>query len=80
MKAIISIGYRSYVVDADEALAVLKVLAEAERYDSKWNENTKGNSYHVWTEENKGSDAGSMRLITDNHYRIAKLADEPAKG
>lgn len=82
MKAVIQIGYRSYVMDPEQALLILRTLATAERYDTKWREEDKGGtSYHIWNREDErdphGGDAGVLRLITDNHYRIAKLAGAP---
>jgi hypothetical protein len=82
MKAVIQIGYRSYIMEPEEALALLQVIAKAERYEAKWRkEEDGGTSYHVWNEveESRGHDAGSLRLITDDHYRIAKLAGAPPK-
>jgi hypothetical protein len=82
MKAVIQIGYRSYIMEPEEALALLQVIAKAERYEQKYrNENEGGTSYHIWNEaeESRGHDAGSLRLITDDHYRIAKLAGAPPK-
>ena len=82
MKAIIHIGFRQFVMEPEKALSVLEAIATAERYDTKWREEDKGGtSYHIWGVEdernNHGSDVGSLRLITDNHYRLAKLAGAP---
>lgn len=84
MKAVIQIGYRSYVMEPEAALALLQMMADAERYDTKWREEDKGStSYHIWDaadDGNKhGGDVGSLRLITDDHYRIAKLAGKMPK-
>jgi hypothetical protein len=79
MKAVIQLGYRDYVMEAEDALALLQVVAKAERYQQKYKSaELGGTSYHVWSEEGR-LDMGSLRLISDDHYRIAKLAGEPPK-
>ena len=79
MKAVIQLGYRDYVMEAEDALALLQVVAKAERYQQKYKRvELGGTGYHVWSEEGR-VDMGSLRLISDDHYRIAKLAGEPPK-
>lgn len=84
MKAVITLGYREYVMEAEDALALLQVIARGERYQSKWRKaEDGGTSYYIWTESEQpgdpGHNIGSLRLISDDHYRIAKLAGAPPK-
>lgn len=84
MKAVITIGYHDYVMEAEDALALLQVIARGERYHSKWRKaGDEGTSYYIWTESeqsgNHGNNIGVLRLISDDHYRIAKLAGAPPK-
>lgn len=80
MKAVIQLGYRRYVMEAEDALALAKALVNAERYDKKWRAEDKGGtSYHVWTSNENNADLTSIELISDNLYRLAKLAGEPEK-
>ena len=84
MKAVISLGYRDYVMEAEDALALLQVIARGERYQTKWRkEEEGGTSYYIWTESeqpgNHGNNIGDLRLISDDHDRIAKLAGAPPK-
>jgi hypothetical protein len=79
MKAVIQLGYRDYVMEAKDALAILEIVATAERYETKWRkEEDGGTSYHVWT-ATPARDGNALRLISDDQYRIAKLAGEPPK-
>lgn len=86
MKAVIGIGYREYVMEAEDALALLQVVAKAERYAAKWRkEEGGGTGYYIWAAsedgepKGHGQNVGSLRLISDDHYRIAKLAGAPPK-
>ena len=79
MKAVIQLGYREYIMEAKDALAILEIVATAERYATKYkNAEQGGTSYHVWTDAT-ARDGNTLRLISDDHYRIAKLAGEPPK-
>jgi hypothetical protein len=83
MKAVIQLGYREYIMEAKDALVILEIIATAERYQQKYKSAEQGGtSYHIWKEGGQatiGGDTGSLRLISDDHYRIAKLAGEPPK-
>jgi hypothetical protein len=80
MKAVIQIGYRRYVMEPEEALEVAKALANSERYEKKWRAEDKGGtSYHVWTANVNNEDLPTIELLSDNLYRLAKLAGEPEK-
>jgi hypothetical protein len=86
MKAVIGIGYRDYVMEAEDALALLQVMAKMERYETKWRKEEEGGTrYFIWAASEgeqpggHGQNAGSLRLISDDHYRLAKLAGAPPK-
>jgi hypothetical protein len=74
-KVVISIGYRSYVMDAKDALAVAEAMASAERYDTKYVKD--GDSmHHIWQQDGS-EDNTTMKLISNEMYRMAKLAGKP---
>lgn len=76
-KAVISLGYKDYVLDAEDALAILKLLANAELFKEKWaSKDDGGSSYYVYPQ---GADEAklNLHLITDDLYRMAKLAGRP---
>lgn len=78
-KAIIELGYRSYVVDVDKAVAFAELVSGAEIYESKWHPKTDDaasfNTYHVYpvTQDH----AFNIKLLTDESYRLYKLAGKP---
>lgn len=88
MKAIVSgvAGYRDLVMDFDDAVVVIKALANAERYGTKYHPaieatpTTEGRSSsttkHIWS-DHEGASRFSMRIMSDDEYRMAKLAGEP---
>lgn len=79
-KGIFSLGYQNYILDLDDAVAVMRLLARAERYASKWHRGENGNdsttTHHVWDEP---QEAFELKIIPENTYRMAKLAGEPKK-
>jgi hypothetical protein len=76
MKAIVNIGYKNYVMDAEKALQLLSVLEGAELYDSRWNSETKQSSYFIYPQDS-GDFIWEMKILPDALYRLAKLAGKP---
>ena len=78
-KVIIEIGYRSYVMDADDALVMANLLGRAERYEAKWHSKTETSdsryTHHVYAEA--APDAPTMRILHDEVYNMYKLAGKP---
>ena len=79
-KAIISIGYRQFVMDVKDAVTIAEVFAKAERYESKYHkEEDGGTRFYVYdVDANDGSEM-SITLLNDAVYRTAKLAGKPPK-
>lgn len=75
-KAILRVGYSNYVVDLKDAVLVSEVLARAEIYESKY---VKGanNTHHIY--ENESKELGTISLMADSFYQLAKLAGKPDK-
>lgn len=76
MKAIVKMGYKDYVIDADKALTMLAMLESAEMYETKWDGKT--TAHYVYPQDS-GEHIKEMRLIPDALYRLAKLAGKPNK-
>jgi hypothetical protein len=78
-KVVVNLGYRSIVVDARQAIALAEVINGAEVYESKYHsakdDNPSFSTHHVYpmTQEY----AISMQLMTDEAYRMYKLAGKP---
>lgn len=77
-KAIVHLGYTDYILDADKALTVLGLLKDAEVFEEKWKSTEDGgNTYHVYPQEMGRVDRWKMTLLTDQMYKLAKLAGKP---
>lgn len=70
-KAIINYNYVTYVVDADKALLLMQVLADAENY--KYDYNNK--AHYVWAQEETPN--LEFKILPKYMYDIAKLAGKP---
>ena len=78
MKTIVQIGYTSYVMDAEKAIAVLEMLSGAEIYDSKWNSLSKNSTHYIYPQDDADF-IRELKLLPDALYRMAKLAGKPNK-
>ena len=78
---VIDIGYRKLVMPRDKAMALIDALESAEIYEEKyWTDEkrakygmTETYTYHVYPNEH----AFAMRIVSDSHYQLAKLAGKP---
>jgi len=77
VKAVITVGYKDYILDAKDALTVLEVLANAERFEQRFSAGT--TTYHVYEQEPDNGISELLKIIRDNLYRMAKLAGRPEK-
>jgi hypothetical protein len=81
-KAIISVGYKDYVVDAEVALTIAKALSNAELYERKLKpegSRMKGEDsylYYVYDQGITRTDF-TIHYLPDSLYRMAKLAGKP---
>jgi hypothetical protein len=75
---VFELGYVSYVLPPKDALAMAEMLQRAEKYEKKYRREAGGDTtytYHVWP----NPDEITMKVISDDHYRLAKLAGKPEK-
>jgi len=77
-KVLISIGYKKYILDTEEAIRVTDILSSAEIYESKYRSQEDGGSLHYVYPQSDG-DMISLSILSDNLYRCAKLAGKPEK-
>ena len=81
-KAIITMGYRSIVMDVDEAVKVVELLAKGEMYEEKYHsavgETPSYYTHHIYAMDNMRS-VVDFRLISDEEYRMYSLAGKPDK-
>lgn len=78
-KVIVNLGYRSIVLEAEKALALISMLEDAERYESKYHSGENGkssfNTYHIYPVD---VDNGfHMQMLTNESYNLYKLAGKP---
>ena len=76
MKAIVNIGYKAYVMDADKALTMLGMLEQAEVYENKWENKT--TAHYIYPQDNSDH-IRELKLLPDALYRMAKVAGKPNK-
>lgn len=77
-KAIVTVGYTNYVMDADKALTLLGLLAESEVFEEKWQKKEDGGTtYHIYDQEQEG--IRQLKVLPDAFYNMAKLAGKPSK-
>ena len=75
-KAVISFGYGQLVMETKDALTVLEIIGSAEVYKEKYRSTAEGGStYHIYHQSHDSTN--NMRIISDDLYRMAKLAGEP---
>lgn len=72
-KVVLNIPYGEFVVDAKDAMVMCEALAKAERYRAKYNGD--GSTYHIYPHE--GGNSFGFQLLTDDQYRLYKLAGKP---
>ena len=76
-KIVVQVGYKSFVMEGDKALALLDTLEHAEVFESKYRSEAEGGTlYHVYPQEPTARVVEIMYL-TDAQYRMYKLAGKP---
>jgi sporulation protein YlmC with PRC-barrel domain len=73
-KAVVSFGYTNYVLDLKDAVAVGEMLSKAELYEEKYVQGS-DNTFHIYASDKQA--IGNIKLISDDLYRMAKLAGPP---
>ena len=73
-KATIHLGYDEYVLDVGDALKVGELLAKAEKYERVYDNSSA--THYIYPNEDM---EWQLRLLSDEFYRMAKLAGKPPK-
>ena len=79
MKFLFDIGYRAYVIDADQAQIIWDTIRDAEIYEEKrkyGSGSERTTTYHVYDQEEL-CEPVQMKMLTDRQYNMAKLAGKP---
>lgn len=80
---VIDIGWQKIVLGREDALKLVEILEKSETYENKyWSREdreklgmTEEYTYHVYPNDKEYT----MRIISDSHYEMAKLAGKPEK-
>ena len=78
---VVDIGYKKLVMTKEAAMLLVECLESAELYEEKWwsddvrKERAMDSSYTYHVYPNEAS--FGMKIISDTHYRMAKLAGKP---
>ena len=75
-KAIVSLGYTNYVMELKDAVTIAEMLSKAEQYDCKYVSGG-DNTHHIYA--NDAQETGTIKMISDSFYQMAKLAGKPPK-
>lgn len=78
---VIDLGYRKVIVPKEQAMVLIEALEHADVYEEKyWSEDkrkergmTESYTYHVYANEAHFG----MRIVSESHYQMAKLAGKP---
>jgi hypothetical protein len=77
-KALITLGYKEYVVDVDTAIKLAEILCGGEVHETKWRRDEDGGSTtHVYRSPKQ--DKINVIIVSDDYINLARLAGEPTK-
>lgn len=76
-KCAISIGYKTFVMDAEQGVQLMEILGNAELYEEKYRGSGAPVTHHVYPSDDAG--LVSLRLLPQGLYSMAKLAGKPDK-
>lgn len=70
---IVRIGYQDFVMSVKAGVEFVELLAKAQKFDKKFNNETRAYTYHVYPDDTEYA----MSIISDDLYNVAKLAGKP---
>ncbi len=79
-KIVLQVGYRSFILNAEDVAAVVDLLAKGEVFEEKYHGAEGGRpsyyTYHVYERESM-STIINLRPVSDDEYQMYKLAGKP---
>jgi hypothetical protein len=79
-KVVIEMGYRSFVMDAEQGLKVLEALSDCEIYESKYRsavgDTPAYSTQHIYPMDSTSTTL-SLKLMSNEAYQMFKLAGKP---
>jgi hypothetical protein len=82
-KVKIEIGYKTYIVDANQGVQLMQILNNAEIFEEKTKrceDASYTSSFYCYEQDTKDMMRVNISLIPSSLYRMAKLAGKPPKG
>lgn len=73
----VQIGYQHFVMEGDKALQLLDTIQGAEMYEMKWRSDSDGGTTHHIYSQDSVSRKVEIGYLTDDQYRMYKLAGKP---
>ncbi len=70
---VISLGYSNFVMPTKDAVQLLEILENAERYVCKYRKDDQSSTHHVWPSDT----LFEAKMMSADLYRMAKLAGKP---
>lgn len=78
---VVDLGWNKFIMAKEKAMLLVECLESAEKYEEKWWSDDKRKekgmdstyTYHVYPNEA----SFSMKIISDTHYQMARLAGKP---
>jgi hypothetical protein len=78
-KVVIELGWKKYIVDSQQALAVAEMLSKAEVYETKYAKDSDDKSVTMHYVYPQDDHRWMMEIMPDSIYRMAKLAGKPER-
>ena len=80
---VVDLGWNKFIMAKEKAMMLVECLESAEKYEEKWwSEDVRKEkgmdstyTYHVYPNEA----SFTMKIISDTHYQMARLAGKPIK-
>jgi hypothetical protein len=78
---VVDLGWKKYVMSKEKAMMLVECLESADLYEEKWWSDDKRKekgmdstyTYHVYPNEA----SFAMKIVSDSHYQMARLAGKP---
>ena len=78
---VVDLGWNKFIMAKEKAMLLVECLESAEKYEERWWSDDKRKekgmdstyTYHVYPNEA----SFSMKIISDTHYQMARLAGKP---
>ena len=69
---VLSFSYGEFVMSPKDAITIMEMLQKAEKYETKYISGG-ASTHHIYT----NNDSFTAKVISDDLYRMAKLAGKP---